>query len=293
LRRTIGNTGLGKESVLQLAKHNPAQIYLAARTESKALTAIEEIKSKVPEARITFLSLDLTDFASIKTAAEKFNSQEQRLDILLNNAGIMAVPYSTTKQGYEIQFGTNHMGHALLTKLLLPTLLQTAEASATTADVRIVNVSSIGHELAPSSTRAKGIIYDQAAAESYGPWPRYGSAKLANILHSRGLGKHYPCLTCVSLHPGVIKTDLYASTVRDNWFIRYGMALFGGLFMQNVAHGTKNQLWACTAEKQEVRAGYYFTPVGNRTAGSEWAKDEKKVDELWEWTEKELAKHGY
>jgi len=285
---TGGNTGLGKESVLQLAKHNPSQIYLAARTESKARSAIDEIKTQVPDAKVEFLSLDLTDFASVKAAADTFTQKEQRLDILLNNAGIMAVPYSTTKQGYEIQFGTNHMGHALLTKLLLPTLLKTAEEPK--SDVRIVNLSSEGHNLAP---RDCGIIYDQQAAENYGPWPRYGCAKLANILHARGLASHYPSITSVSLHPGVIKTELYATTQRDNMIIRYGLATVGGLFMKTVPEGTKNQLWACTAPKEEVREGYYYKPVGSNGAGSGWAKDTKNVDELWEWTEKELAKHGF
>ncbi|KAG9622101.1 oxidoreductase, partial [Aureobasidium melanogenum] len=173
---TGGNTGLGKESVLQFAKHNPSQIYLAARTESKARSAIEDIKSQVPDAKVEFLSLDLSDFDSVKAAADSFKQKEQRLDILLNNAGIMSVPYSTTKQGYEIQFGTNHMGHALLTKLLMPVLLKTAEDPK--ADVRVVSLSSEGHQLA----RGCGILYDQAAAETYGTWSRYGSAKLANIL---------------------------------------------------------------------------------------------------------------
>lgn len=273
---------------MQFAKHNPSQIYLAARTESKARSAIEDIKAQVPDAKVEFLSLDLTDFESVKAAADSFKQKEQRLDILLNNAGIMAVPYSTTKQGYEIQFGTNHMGHALLTKLLMPVLLKTAEDP--NADVRVVTLSSTGHQMAP---RNCGIIYDQVAAETYGTWPRYGSAKLANILHSRGLTSHYPSITAVSVHPGVIKTDLFATTQRDNMIIRYGIAAVGGLFMQTVPQGTKNQLWACTADKEEVRQGYYFTPVGNKNPGTSWAQDTKKVEELWEWTEKELAKHGY
>ncbi|THW31089.1 NAD(P)-binding protein [Aureobasidium pullulans] len=286
---TGGNTGLGKESVLQLAKHNPSQIYLAARTESKATSAIEEIKSQVPNAKVEFLSLDLTDFDSVKSAAETFKQKEQRLDILLNNAGVMAMPYSKTKQGYEIQFGTNHMGHALFTKLLLPTLLKTAEEP--NADVRIVTLSSEGHNLAP---RSCGVIYDQAAAETFGPWGRYGSAKLANILYSRGLTAHYPSLTCVAVHPGVIKTELYNSTERDNALIRYGLAAVGNIFMASVPQGTKNQLWAATAAKEEVRKAYFFTtPVGSASQGSGFAKDQKGVDKLWEWTEEELKKHGY
>lgn len=138
-----GNTGLGKETVLQLAKHNPKEIFLAARTQSKAEAAIAEIKGAVPNANITYLPLDLASLPSVKKAADEFKSRSDQLDILINNAGIMATPYEKTKEGYEIQFGTNHVGHAMFTKLLLPTLLKTAEQPG--ADVRVVNVSSAGH----------------------------------------------------------------------------------------------------------------------------------------------------
>lgn len=110
-------------------------------------------------------------------------------------SGIMAVPWSKTEDGYEIQFGTNHVGHALLTKLLLPTLLKTAEEP--NSDVRVINVSSEGHMLAP------GIIYDQDTLESYQTWRRYGQSKLANIFHARELQRRYPQITATSLHPGV------------------------------------------------------------------------------------------
>ncbi|GAB7348097.1 hypothetical protein MBLNU459_g6122t1 [Dothideomycetes sp. NU459] len=285
---TGGNTGLGKESVLQLVKHNPKEVYLAARTASKAEAAIAEIKNAVPNASVSFLQLDLTDFASIKNAAEQFTSRNDRLDILLNNAGIMALPYDKTAQGYEIQFGTNHMGHALLTKLLLPTLLKTAESSPD-ADVRIVNLSSEGHMLAPSG----GILFDQVKAETYNTWARYGSAKLANILHARALQKRHPQLTVTSVHPGVIQTDLFAGSQRNSAIIRYGIWAFGGMFMQNVAQGARNQLWACTAPKSDVATGYYWTPVGKRSAGSGNAKDEKLADRLWEYTEEEFKKQGF
>ena len=204
---TGGNAGLGKESVLQLAKHQPREIFLAARTSSKAEAAIAEIKEAVPDCRLTHLHLDLTSFASIKKAADEFVSRSDRLDILLNNAGIMAMPYSTTQEGYEIQFGTNHLGHALLTKLLLPTLLKTAEEPD--ADVRVINVSSEGHQLAPGP----GIVYDQAELENWSTWRRYGQSKLANIYHARELATRYPTITATSLHPGVIITDLYRVSV--------------------------------------------------------------------------------
>ena len=113
------------------------------------------------------------------------------------------MPYSLTEDGYESTFGTNHMGHALLTNLLLPTLLKTAEEPG--ADVRVVNVSSKGHMWA----KAPGITYDQAALEQQAPLVCYGHSKLANILHARELQRRYPSITATSIHPGAIITDIY------------------------------------------------------------------------------------
>ena len=199
---TGGNTGLGKETVLQLAKHNPSQIFLAARNPSKAEAAIADVKKVVPTANITFLPLDLTSLKSVDSAAKSFQSQSKRLDLLYNNAGIMAVPAATTQEGYEIQFGTNHIGHALLTKLLLPTMLKTAEEP--NADVRIINLSSMGHQMAPT----KGIDFDNLSLSNSSPWTRYGQSKLANILFAKELAKRYPTITSISVHPGIIKTDV-------------------------------------------------------------------------------------
>jgi len=286
-----GNTGLGKETVLQLAKHEPREIFLAARTPSKAEEAIADIKKTVPDSNITFLQVDLTSFASIKQAADEFNSKSDRLDTLISNAGIMMVPYSHTKEGYEIQFGTNHMGHALLTKLLLPTLLKTASQPDT--DVRIINLSSEGHNLAPSA----GIIYDQAALEKQSTMARYGQAKLANILHARELQKRYPSITSTSLHPGVIITDLYASIGSANFATRMGLPVMRAVtkagLLYDVPAGTKNQLWAATAAKEEVGSSYYWKPIGVKSGGSGKAQNAKLAESLWEWTEEELKKHGF
>ncbi|KXT11180.1 hypothetical protein AC579_6863 [Pseudocercospora musae] len=277
---TGGNTGLGKETVLQLAKHDPQEIFLAARTPSKAEAAIEDIKKQVPNGKITFLQMDLTSLASVKQAADEFKSRSDRLDVLINNAGIMAVPYSKTKDGYEIQFGTNHVGHALLTKLLLPTLLKTAEQPD--ADVRVVNVSSEGHMMAP------GIIYDQDKLETYLTWQRYGQSKLANILHARELQKRYPAITATSLHPGVIITDLYASQEKTNPLMKVFLPILRKVTL-DVPGGAKNSLWAATAPKDQVRSSHYWKPVGSKSGGSFWyAQKEDLAKQLWDWTEEEL-----
>ncbi len=199
----------------------------------------------------------------------------------------MAVPYEKTEDGYETQFGVDHMGPALLTKLLMPTMLRTGEESG--SDVRIINLSSEGHNMAPSG----GIIYDQAELEQWGTWRRYGQAKLANILHARELQKRYPSITSTSLHPGIIMTNLYTSNKQSNAIVRIGTWLMSPFFM-DVHGGAKNSLWAATAPKDQVRASWYFKPIGSKSGGSFWhAQKPKLAGDLWEWTEKEFERKGY
>ncbi|SLM40522.1 oxidoreductase [Lasallia pustulata] len=283
---TGGNTGLGKESVRQLAQHHPAHIWLAARTPAKAQVAISEINEAVPSAKLTFLPLDLSSFRSIASAARDFTSQSSRLDVLLNNAGIMAVPEGMTEEGYEIQFGTNHLGHALLTKLLLPTLLSTAEKGT---DVRIVNLSSEGHKLAPTG----GILFDKSELDAQGTWARYGQSKLANILHARELARRYPSVTAVSVHPGIVRTELYKPNQETNLLVRCGTSVMGPFIMRDVKQGALNQLWAVAATKGDVVNGAYYKPVGQLSNGSGYAHDRSLARRLWEWTEKELVAQGY
>lgn len=139
--------GLGKQSVLELARHEPKEIWLTARTSEKAENAIKDIKKEVPSAIIKPLEMDLSSFDSIKSAARTFTNSSQGLDILMLNAGCMATPPELTKDGYELQFGTNHLGHALFTKLLTPSLEKTA--SQPDSDVRVVVLSSAAVAMAP------------------------------------------------------------------------------------------------------------------------------------------------
>lgn len=291
---TGGNAGLGKQTIayLSASPSPPSRIYLAARTASKASTAINELHKLAPNAVIEHLALDLTSFASIASAAKTFNAAEKRLDLLINNAGIMATPYSLTKEGYEIQFGTNHMGHALFTKLLMPVLLATAQEP--NSDVRIINVSSMGHYMAPPG----GIIWDQAALEGFNTGRRYGQSKLANILFSEQLAARYPQITSVSIHPGVILTDLYTS-LQSNIFLKVGLWFYGFMVPFLPGHfadtkgGALNQTWAAVAKKEGIVNGAFYTPVGIKSSGSKPARDKALAKKLWEWTEEELGKHGY
>ncbi|EEU45267.1 uncharacterized protein NECHADRAFT_41149 [Fusarium vanettenii 77-13-4] len=284
---TGGNTGLGLETVLQLAKHNPAHIYLAARSEEKGNRAIKEVQEKVPNAPpITFLRLDLGSLESTKAAAASFRASSDRLDILINNAGIMAVPEGLTKDGYEIQFGTNHLGHALLTKLLLPTLKATAATPS--SDVRVVFLSSSAGSIAPKDSyhldKAKTTMPD------IGTWTRYGQSKLANIHYNAALAKRHPDIKFISLHPGVVKTNL-----GDSFINSYGALLgtvfrfIGNMTSISVEKGALNQLWAATS--QDVESGVFYYPVGVTGKGSELSNNEKVREQLWEWTEKELESY--
>ena len=204
----------------------------------------------------------------------------------MNNAGI-AVPIGTTQEGYEIQFGTNYIGHALLTKLLLPTLLFTAKQPG--SDVRIVNLSSDALHMAPYG----GILFDKSKLDAQSTWARYGQSKLANVLYTRELSARYPSITAVSVHPGLVSTDLYESNKKKNLFVRCGTILFGPLVMQNAVQGARNQLWAATIRKEQLSSGGYYKPVGILSEGSYHAQDSNLSKKLWEWTEKELLAKGY
>ncbi|KAF4493401.1 alcohol dehydrogenase Bli-4 [Fusarium agapanthi] len=163
-----------REVIYQLSKHKPKHIYLAARSEEKANEAIKILREKNPNAGpITFLQLDLGSFASIKAAAASFRSMS---DMLINNAGIMAVPEGLTEDGYEIQFGTNHLGPALFTTLLLPTLKAT---DAISTDARVIFLSSELENMAPKNSS----LFDElkTTLPKFSTWTRYGQSKLAAV----------------------------------------------------------------------------------------------------------------
>ncbi|KAF1991650.1 NAD(P)-binding protein [Aulographum hederae CBS 113979] len=292
---TGGNTGLGLETIHQLAHHNPTHIYLAARSNQKAASAINSIHDTIPSAKITHLPLDLTSFPSIAACAALFRSLSPRLDILILNAGILAVPYSLTPQGHEIQLGVNHLGHALLTKLLLPVLLETAEEAG--SDVRVISLSSLGHVLARSSgvVTAPAALTDEALGLA-APWRRYASSKLANIMYARSLALRYPTLTFASLHPGVIMTDIFAHQSSTSRVMEFGLWMGSLYYMIPLSEGVKNTLWlAAGAGRGVVRSGAYYTPMGEES-GMWWfggKKGEEVAERLWVWSEEEMTRFGF
>lgn len=275
---------MGKEAALQLAKHNPSQILIGSRSEKKARTAIAEIVESVPGAQLTPIQIDLASLASVKEVAEKILATTPRLDVLMNNAGIMAVPPATTVDGYEIQFGTNHMGHALLTKLLLPLLLKTAEQPQPGSDVRIVTLTSHSHTRAPKG----GIEFSRlrSADPESSPLAKYGASKLANILHVKELAKRYPTIKAVAIHPGMVKTNL-STTLRKSFILaRMLMPIVSYFSAVGIEQGVMNQLWGTTSA--EAESGQYYEPVGVRGNGSPLTEDGELAGKLWAWTEKEL-----
>ncbi|KFA80873.1 hypothetical protein S40288_09801 [Stachybotrys chartarum IBT 40288] len=286
---TGGNTGLGLETIRQLSKHDPAEIILAARTQSRAMSSISSLREADPKiSKITFLELDLTSLESVQRAAEEFKAQHSQLHLLINNAGIMNHPADITKDGYEIQFGTNHMGHALLTKLLLPTLQATAK---TGQDVRIITLSSKAEAWATAKLWDFDALKTDMADKM--TFTRYGISKVANIHHSRTLSRLYPEIRCISLHPGIVTTELGRGTAASyptiSWILRTVKSALGATGTP-VHIGALNQLWASTSP--DAKSGAYYFPVGKAVEGSAQAQNREYEDQLWEWTEKELEKYN-
>lgn len=282
---TGANSGLGLQSVLDLARHGPKEIWLTSRTTEKADQAIQEIKKEVPSANLKPLSLDLSSFASIKSAARSFTQSSQRLDILLLNAGIMASDAGLTKDGYEIQFGTNHVGHALLTKLLAPVLDKTAAEPG--SDVRVVVLTSAATAMAPKD----GIEFDRLKTEQVpmGTWTRYGQSKLANALFARQLAKLHPTWTVTAIHPGVVTTNLSRYAYDRHWWAK-SLKPIANFLLTTVEQGALNQLWGATAPKGDIKSGEMYFPVADLTGGRRGphVKDDAMAKKLWDWTEQEL-----
>ncbi|HND31774.1 MAG TPA: SDR family NAD(P)-dependent oxidoreductase, partial [Myxococcota bacterium] len=189
---TGANSGIGWEAAWMLAKKG-ATVVMACRDPGRATDAKERLLQKVPGATVEMLRLDLSSLASVRAAAAELTQRHPKLYALVNNAGVMALPYRKTEDGFEMQFGTNHLGHFALTGLLLPHI-----------EGRVVTVSSVMH-------RAGRIRFEDLNGEkSYSPWPFYGQSKLANLLFmselDRRLRKAGSSVKSVACHPGYAAT---------------------------------------------------------------------------------------
>lgn len=286
--QATGNSGLGRESVLALAQHNPARIFLAARDVKKGAAALNVIHDAVPKAPVTVLECDLSCLSSVQKAARRVVAETSRLDILMCNAGVVACPKGISTDGYEIQFATNHLGHALLIKLLLPTLRTTAKHYQ---EARIVSLTSPGYGFSPKGGIQFNTLHSEQDLGFGGPPKRYGQSKLANILYADELSRRYSELTCISINPGAAKTELFTN---QGWLMRSFILVttwMRGEWMWSAREGAYNQLWAATAPKDMMHSGGLYKPIGKPIAPMGYLQNGTLREMLWDWTEKELE--GY
>lgn len=241
---TGANTGLGYETARALAARN-ARVVLAVRSLDKGEDAAARIISGNPGASVTLQELDLTSLDSIRAAAEQLRSDHDHIDLLINNAGVGATPRSTTKDGFELQFGTNHLGHFALTSLLLDRML-------TTPGSRVVTVSSAWH-------RIGRIRFDDLQWQhEYSPMGAYGQSKLANLLFTYQLQRRLTRTHTIAAaaHPGVSRTELSRNM---QWWMRTLMKPLE-LTFTSAAMGALPTLRAAT--DPDVLGGQYFGPGG-------------------------------
>jgi len=272
---TGSSSGIGYEAARVLANKG-AKVIVAVRNLDKGEKAKEKILNQNGNADVEVMKIDLSDLNSVKTFAEEFNSKFDKLDILINNAGVMIPPYSKTKDGFELQMGTNHLGHFALT-------LQLLEIIKNTPNSRIVNVSSGAHKFG-------NINFDDLNWESrkYKPMRSYGDSKIANLYFTSQLAKRLDVndnnILVTAAHPGWTATDLQ----RHSGVFEF----LNGFFAMSIEQGTLPTLRAAT--DLNVKSGDYYGPH----AFGEWrgypvivqpntlAKDETIAKKLWEVSEK-------
>jgi NAD(P)-dependent dehydrogenase (short-subunit alcohol dehydrogenase family) len=204
---TGANGGLGLETARQLAAKG-AHVVMAVRNQQKAAAAVSEIRISVPDASLELVALDLAAQASVRAAAGQILAAHENIDLLINNAGVMGIPEAKTADGFEMQFGVDHLGHWSLTALLLPALLRTPGA-------RVVTVTSTAHHMGRAVNLANPHLHGR-----YRPWRAYGQAKLANFHFGLGLERELAKagVSTASLiaHPGLSNTDLQAVSVQQS-----------------------------------------------------------------------------
>ncbi|XP_074271244.1 short-chain dehydrogenase TIC 32 B, chloroplastic-like [Silene latifolia] len=277
---TGGASGIGLETARVLALRN-AHVFIAARNLKAANEAKELILKDNKSARVDVLKLDLCSFKSIREFAKQFLALNLPLNILINNAGIMFCPFQLSEDGIEVQFATNHLGHFLLTNLLLNKMKQTAKETG--IEGRIVNLSSI----AQVHTYKEGIRFDKINDEKeYSDKRAYGQSKLANVLHANELSRRLKAeganITVNSLHPGIIMTNL----MRHSYFLmRFLNVLTGVLFWKNVPQGAATTCFVALNPKMKGVSGKYFVDC-NEFEPSAFTRDEKLAKKLWDFSEK-------
>lgn len=282
---TGANGGLGLETARQLAAKG-AHVVMAVRNQEKAAAALEEIRATAPDASLELVALDLASQASVRAAAGQILAAHTSIDLLVNNAGVMAIPEARTVDGFEVQLGVNHLGHWSLTGLLLPALLRSRDA-------RIVTVTSaakiMGRAIDPAHPYLEG---------RYGPWRAYGQAKLANFHFGLGLQRELEkagaSAASLVAHPGLSNTDLQTVSVQAS--AGAGQRLFfflGPRIGMPAVDGALPQLRAAT--DPAAKGGEFYGPLWG-TSGPPVRKPvlsrlgmDKAIATLWEVSERETG----
>jgi NAD(P)-dependent dehydrogenase (short-subunit alcohol dehydrogenase family) len=248
---TGANSGIGYQAALELARHG-AHVLLGCRSAEKGMAALERLQREAPGSSAEVVALDMASLDSIRAFAAAFASRGTALDLLINNAGVMALPTrELTTDGFERQFGTNHLGHFALTGLLIPQLLAARMP-------RVVTVASLAH-------RSGKIDFDNLQSEkNYKPWDAYGESKLANILFANELQRRAleagSRLVSIPVHPGVSVTNIIANGPGVKGPKMIVTKLLAPIIMQPDAAGALPTLYAATAP--EAKGGEYIGPDG-------------------------------
>lgn len=291
---TGGNTGIGKWTVYHLAKRH-AKVFLGCRSRDKGQQAMNDIQTDIPDADIEILLMDLMDLKSINAAAKEVAQKTKTLHGIVNSAGIMATPYKMTEDGYESQFQTNYLSHWLLTYQLLPLLQRTASQSSP-GTVRIVNVSSMGHNAAASN----GINFEDTSLKDSFTFKRYAQSKLANILHSKALEQRFgpngrladvnTSIWNIALHPGNVDTQLNV----QSWGGSIAPVLRClGVYM-TPEEGSFNSLFALAGKEMKADdSGSYFIPFAKKKQPSKLAENAELAEKLWTWTEEQMRRKAF
>lgn len=282
---TGGSSGLGKETARALAAHG-ATVVLTARDVPKGEKVADEIRAATGNAAVEVAELELGSLAAIRAASDRILATHARFDLLINNAGVMACPFAKTSDGFELQFGSNHLGHFLFTLLMLPALRR-GDA------VRIVNLSSRGHHIAP-------VDFDDLQFErrAYDKWQSYGQAKTANVLFTVGLERRLGAsgIHAFAVHPGAIMTELGRHLQAED--IAYLQTRSRGMQFKSVEQGAATSCFAATAPELAGRGGLYLedchvaavddspeAPEGVKS----YALDPAAAERLWDVSERAVG----
>ncbi|KAM5557381.1 short-chain dehydrogenase TIC 32, chloroplastic-like [Rosa sericea] len=279
---TGASSGIGTETTRVLALRG-AHVIMGVRNMAAGKDVKDAIVKEIPTAKIDAMELDLSSLSSVRKFASDYKSAGRPLNILINNAGIMATPFLLSKDKIELQFATNHIGHFLLTNLLLDTMKKTARSSS--KEGRIVNVSSEAHRYA----YREGIRFDRINDPSgYSSWPAYGQSKLANILHAKELSKQLKedgaNITANALHPGVILTNLFRHNIVINGLVN----VLGRVVLKNVQQGAATTCYVALHPQAKGVSGEYFSD-SNISKPTSQAEDELLAKRLWDFS-KDLTK---